>query len=180
MAHVRALHPLGREPLVLEGERGEHVVDEPSHLPDPPARPGPDLRRTIKDDRDAVPLRPPGQPPVEPREIDEHTDIGPGVEKAPLRPPGEIDEPVDVEDHPQKPHHGQLREISDERAALGRHARPPEPDALNVGPPRTDRAHEQRRMMVARRLAGREEDAHEKLREARRPRRSISTSSDPP
>jgi hypothetical protein len=101
---------------------------------------------------------------VKPREIDEHAHIGPRVEKAPLGPPRKIDEPVDVEDHAQEPHHGQLREVGHERAALRRHARPPEPDALGIGPPRADRAHKQRRMMVARRLAGREKHAHEKLR----------------
>jgi hypothetical protein len=106
MAHERALDTLGDEPIVLEGERGEHVVDEPSHLPLPPACPRPDLGRAIEHDRDAVAFRPPRQPPMKAGKVDEHADVGPGVEEAPLGPPGQIDEPVDVEEHPEKPHHG--------------------------------------------------------------------------
>jgi hypothetical protein len=154
MAHQRASDSVGREPIVFEGQRREDVVDESPHLSHPPTRPGPDLRRAVEDDRHAVPLRPPRQPPVEAGKVDEHADVGFRVEKVPLGAAGQVDEPVDVEDRPQEPHDGQLRQVGDEFDALGRHVRAAEAGELDVGSTFPDRANEQRRVMVARRLAG--------------------------
>lgn len=134
----RARHAAGDEPVVLERQRGKHPIDEPPHLADPPVGPGPNLRRAVEDDGNPVPLRPPGEPPVKAGKVDEHADVRPGVEKAPLGPPGEIDEAMDVEDHPQEPHHGQLGHVGHEPAALRLHAGPAEADAFEIGPPRLE------------------------------------------
>ena len=160
MADERATNAPVQKPLVLERKRREHVVDEPPHLADPPARPGPDLRRAVVDHGDAVPLRPPGQPPMKAGEVDQHAGIGPGVEEAPLRPPGQVDEAVDVEHDPQNPHHRQPRRVGHDLDPRGRHLLAAEARALGVGTTRPNSAHQQRGMVVARGLAGRDEDAH--------------------
>jgi hypothetical protein len=109
-------------------------------------------------------LRPPGEPPVKSGEIDEHQNVRPGVEKAPFGPPREFHEAVQAHDHPQEPHHRQRRQVGQQPAAGGLHPGPAEADALDrrVEPPQFP--HQSRRMVVARGLAGRKEDAHEKLR----------------
>ena len=53
-----------------------------------------------------------------------------------------------------EPHHRQPGEVGDELHALGRHVRPTEAGELHVGPPRADRADQERRVMVARGFAG--------------------------
>ena len=107
-----------------------------------------------------MPLGTPGQPPVEAGEIDEHADVGTGVEKAPLGTTGEVYELVEVEEHTEKPHHRQLRQVGNEAAALSRHARPTEPDTFDVGLPGPDRPHEHGGMMVARGFTRREKHTH--------------------
>ena len=190
MADERRGDPLGREPLMLERQRRQDMIDQPAHLLLPPARPRPDLRWAVEDHGDPVPLRAPRQPPVESGEVDEHAGIGTVIEEAPLGAAGEIDEPMDRQDHPQEPHHRQPGHVGNELDPLGGHLRPAEPDALDVGAARLQRSGEEGGVVVAGWLAGREEDAHgrglrggrraKKLRTGKAPVRSISSPTPPP
>ena len=70
----------------------KHVVDEAPHLLDPPTGPGPNLRRRVIEHRNAVPLGPPGDPPVEARIVDQHHGVGPMMAKVAIGPAGQIQE----------------------------------------------------------------------------------------
>ena len=87
MAHeARIAAPLG-EPAGLERQAAQHVVDEASHLFDPPTGPGPDLRRCIVEHRDAVRLGTARDPPIEAGEVDEHDGVGSMMAKVAVGPP---------------------------------------------------------------------------------------------
>ncbi len=67
----------GRGPSFFERQAAKHIVDKAPHFFDAVSRPGPNLRRGVIEDRDAVNLGPMGDPPIEARIIDQHDGIRP-------------------------------------------------------------------------------------------------------
>ena len=149
MADERGVAAVLAEPRLLERQAAEHVVHQPPHLFDPPAGPGPNLRRRIVEDRNAVDLRPAGDPPVEARIVDQHHGVGPMVAEIAVGPAGQVPELVQVHQHAGEPHHGQGGQIGVQLAAGLGHFRPavadrPKPRAAlpaiaESGWPRADR-----------------------------------------
>ena len=92
MADERGVAAALAEPLFLERQAAQHVVAQPPHLLRPPRGPGPDLRRRIVEDRNAVDLGPPGDPPIEAGIVDQHDAVGPLVAEIAVGPAGQVPE----------------------------------------------------------------------------------------
>ena len=108
------------------------MVDQPPHLLHPPAGPGPDLRRRVIEDRNAVGLGPPGDPPVEARIVDQHDRVGPMMAEIAIGPAGQIPELVQVHQHAGEPHHGQGGQVGVQLAAGRGHLRAAVADGLEA------------------------------------------------
>src|SRR6516225_241754 len=72
MADVMSGDAAALVPRLFEGQGTQHMIDPAAHLVHAPSRPPPKLRRHEIVDRDAMKVSPPGQPPVEPRVIDQN------------------------------------------------------------------------------------------------------------
>ncbi len=123
MADERGIAAALAKPRLFERQAAQHVVAQPSHFLGPPRRPGPDLRRSIVEDRDAVDLGPPGDPPIEARIVDQHDGIGPVVAEIAIGAAGQVPELVKIGQDAAEPHDGQFGQIGVEFAADGRHPR---------------------------------------------------------
>ena len=105
-------------------------------------------------------LRPPRDPPIEARIVDQHDGIGPMMAEVAIGSAGQREKLVDVQEHAEKPHHGQGREIGVQFAAGRRHQRAAVADAFDIRPPRTELPDQVRAVQIAARLAGGKEDLH--------------------
>ena len=63
-------------PGLLKGQAAQDMIDQGAHLAHAPTGPRPDLRRHEIKDGNAVGMRPPGQPPMKTRVIDQHHSVG--------------------------------------------------------------------------------------------------------
>jgi hypothetical protein len=147
-------------PRLLEWQFAQHVVDEASHFADPPAGPGPELRRAVIKHGNAMCLCPPGDPPVEARVIDQHDRVRPMMAEVAIGAACEVPELVNVQQHASEPHHGQLRQVFVQRAPGSGHPRPTVADKLAFSPSPAQFANEIGAVQVATGLAYGEKDPH--------------------
>ena len=157
MADKRRIAAALAEPGFFERQAAQHVVAQPSHFLGPPRCPGPDLRRRIVEDRDAVDLGPPGDPPIEARIVDQHDGIGPVVAEIAIGPAGQVPELVEVRQGPAEPHDGQFGQIGVELAADRRHPRTTVADGLEPRAALLQLANEVGGVQVAAGFTGAEE-----------------------
>ena len=78
MADERGVAAALGEPLLLKRQAAQHVIDQAAASSSPATRPGPNLRRHVIENRNAVGLRPAGDPPVEARIVDQHDGVRAG------------------------------------------------------------------------------------------------------
>ncbi len=156
----RIREPAGVVPGRLEGKAAQNEVDVLLDLLDAPAGPGPDLRGDEINDGDAACLGAPGNPPVQPRVIDEHHGVRSLVAKIAIGLEDQPDEREEIEENVEEPHHGQV----DQRIKQGRagllHVRSAESSELGVGKELAERANQVGGMKIAAGLTGRNEDSH--------------------
>ena len=151
-------------PRRLEGEAAQHEIDEFLYFLDAPARPRPDLGRDEIDDRDAPRLGAPGDPPVQPRVVDQHDGVGAIVTKMAIGHEDQADERQQVEQHVQEPHHRQVDERVEQACPGRRHLGSAEPGELGVGEQLAKRTNQIGGMKIAAGLTGRNEDSHARNR----------------
>ncbi len=104
-----------------------------AHFFDPPAGPGPNLRRAVIQDRDAVGFGAAGDPPVEAGVVDEHDGVGAMVAEVAIGAAGEIEKLVNVQQDTKNPHDGQGGEVGMQVAAGGGHFGTTVADTFDVG-----------------------------------------------
>src|SRR5262249_29181961 len=124
------------------------------------AGPGPQLRRHEVEDGDAVGVRPPGEPPVEPGVVDQHDRVRAVVAEVAVGAEQQADEQSQVGVHPQEPHDGQLAERVQELGAGGPQAAAGVADEPGGGAELAQGADQVRPVQVAARLAGADEQVH--------------------
>ncbi len=151
--------PLGI-PLDFERQTAQHVVDQSPHFCHAPARPGPNLRRHVVKDRNAVCLRPPSDPPVEARVVDQHHGVGRRMAEIAVGAARQAEKLVQVEQHAQKPHHRQGRQIGVQLAPGGRHLRTAIADRFQIGILAPQLANQIGRVHIAARFADGKKDLH--------------------
>ena len=132
VADQRGIAPVLAEPRLLKRQAAKDVVHQPTHLPDSPLGPRPDLRRGIIKDRDAVGLGPPGNPPVHSGIVDQHHGVGAVMPEILAGPDDQVPELVQVDQHPGEPHHGQGGQVGMEAAAGSGHVRAAVADRLQT------------------------------------------------
>ena len=158
MADKRRIAAALAEPRLFERQAAQHVIAQPAHLPGPPGCPGPDLRWRIIENRDAVDLGPPGNPPIEAGVVDQHDGVGPVLAEIAIGASGQVPELVKIGDGPAEPHDGQLGQIGMELATDGRHLRTSVSDGIQLWTALLQLANEVGGMQVAAGLTGREEE----------------------
>ena len=161
MADVdRILEPARVIPGRLERQAAQDEIDVLLDLLDPPAGPGPDLRRHEVEDRDAPRLGAAGDPPVQARVVDQHHGVGPFVAKIAIGLEDQPDERHEVQQDVQEPHHRQVDERIEQAGAGLLHVATAEADELGVGNELAERANQVGGVQVAARLTGGDEDSH--------------------
>ena len=105
-------------------------------------------------------FRPPGNPPVEARIVDQHHGIGPVVAKVAVGDAGQVQKLAQICQHARDPHDGQAGQIIVQLAAGLGHPRSAKADELGLGRSPADGTNEVGAMQVAARFAGREKDSH--------------------
>ena len=151
-------------PFDLEGKRADDVIDPFSHFLDAPAGPAPQLRRHEVENRNAMKVRPPRDPPVEARKVDEHDRIRTMMGEVAIGTREEREKDVDVGEHASKPHHRQLAERVKQLAAGLGHALAAEADALDARTLPEQFTHQVAAVDVAARFARTDEYSHGHLR----------------
>ena len=156
--HQRRVAAALAEPRLLKRQTAQDVVDQPPHLPHPPLRPRPDLRRRIIKDRDADSLGPPRNPPVQARIVDQHHGVGPMMPEIFPRLDDQVPKLVEMDQHPGEPHHGQRRQVGVQTTAGGGHVRPAVTDRLEPLAAGLQLANQASAVQIAAGLSGGKED----------------------
>ena len=160
VAHVRGLAPALAKPRLLERQFAEHMVDQPPHLPDSPTGPGPDLGSAVIEDGDPVGLGDAGHPPIEPRIVDEHHCVRSLLAETAPRPQEQTQKLVKVQQDPEQPHDGELRQVFVQLASCFRHPRSAVANELHIGTKRGGSRGSSSLREDPARLAYRKEDPH--------------------
>src|SRR4051812_8331177 len=147
-------------PSLLKRQLAQHIVDEPSHLADPPTRPSPQLRYTVIEHGNAMRLRPPRNPPVKARVVDQHDRVRWMMAEVPIRLANKIPKLVNIEQHTKNPHHGQLCEVFMQLTASRRHPRTTISHTFTIRPTPPQLANQIRAMQITTRLTNREKYLH--------------------
>ena len=145
------------KPRFFERQAAQHVVGQAAHFLGPPGCPGPNLRRSVVEDRDAVDLGPPGDPPIEAWIVDQHDGVGAVVAEIAICPACQVPELVQIGRRAAEPHHRQFGQIGVEPAADGRHPRASVADGLESRAARLQLGNEVGGVQIAARFAGTEE-----------------------
>lgn len=106
----------------------------------------------------------PGNPPIEARVVDQHDRVGLVMAEVAVGPAGQGQKLMQVEQHAQKPHHGQHREVGVQLATGGGHAGAAIADRFQLGTAGAQGANQVRGVQVATRLADGKEDLHGSVR----------------
>ncbi len=158
MTDERRVAAVPAKPRLLERQSAQDVVHKSPHLLDPPASPSPNLRRRVVKHRNAVGFCAARDPPVEAWIIDQHHGVRPVVAKIPIRPAGQVQELVQIQQHAGKPHHRQSGQVGMELAADLRHLRAAVADRPNAGTTALQLPNQVGPVQIAARLADREKD----------------------
>lgn len=151
--------PLGK-PAGLKRQAAQDVIDKAAHFFDAPTGPGPNLRRGIIEHRNPVCLGAAGNPPVKARIVDQHDRVGTLVAKVSIGASGQRQELVNVQQHAQKPHHGQSGQIGMQSAAGFSHLGTAVADGFELGAALPQLANQISAVEVTAGFAGGKEDLH--------------------
>jgi hypothetical protein len=93
--------------------------------------------------------------------VNQDTDVWPLVKKATLSLPGQINEPVNVEQHPQEPHHRQCRHVGNQGAAGLGHLRATQTNTDRLWAASLNGSAQEGRMMITRGFTRRKKYSHD-------------------